>query len=174
MPRCALRGSGVEQPCLDQRIPDPRLRRPRWRQTLRFRNDALHSLGHGLSIPSAFLVAFPLTRLGRGHGGRQARRSPCHEWHLCCAGVWRRVLSGQGTLRCEKSPGVYSVIAYDKREAFAQGSEATKQSMLPWRRYGLLRFARNDEFTRQPCPSWSAGPRHSRSTVPCRRRFRWR
>jgi hypothetical protein len=37
-----------------------------------------------------------------------------------------------------------SVIACDKREAFAQGSAATKQSMLPRRKYGLLRFARND------------------------------
>src|SRR5467141_1162042 len=36
------------------------------------------------------------------------------------------------------------VIACDKREAFAQGSEATKQSIPPCRRYGLLRFARND------------------------------
>jgi hypothetical protein len=38
------------------------------------------------------------------------------------------------------------VIACDKREAFAQGSEATKQSSVSARheRYGLLRFARND------------------------------
>jgi hypothetical protein len=40
------------------------------------------------------------------------------------------------------SPNV--VIACNKREAFVQGSEATKQSILPWSRYGLLRFARND------------------------------
>jgi len=35
------------------------------------------------------------------------------------------------------------VIACDKREAFAQGSEATKQSIFTGRN-GLLRFARND------------------------------
>jgi hypothetical protein len=41
-------------------------------------------LSHGLLVPSAFfLVAFPLGRLGRRHGGRQARLSPRHEWHLC-------------------------------------------------------------------------------------------
>jgi len=35
----------------------------------------------------------------------------------------------------------------DKREAFAQGSEATKQSTLSFLlAYGLLRFARNDHF----------------------------
>jgi hypothetical protein len=39
----------------------------------------------------------------------------------------------------------YTVIACDKREAFAQGSEATKQSSLFFaRRDGLLRCARND------------------------------
>jgi hypothetical protein len=37
-----------------------------------------------------------------------------------------------------------TVIACDKREAFAQGSEATKQSILRLWRDGLLRFARND------------------------------
>ncbi|MGY2905451.1 hypothetical protein ACVWVY_004472 [Bradyrhizobium sp. URHC0002] len=37
-----------------------------------------------------------------------------------------------------------AVIACGKREAFAQGSEATKQSTLPQRDDGLLRFARND------------------------------
>ena len=31
------------------------------------------------------------------------------------------------------------VIGCDKREAFAQGSEATKQSILPSRRYGCIR-----------------------------------
>jgi hypothetical protein len=36
------------------------------------------------------------------------------------------------------------VIACDKREAFAQGSEATKQSISLLWRYGLHRFARND------------------------------
>jgi hypothetical protein len=36
------------------------------------------------------------------------------------------------------------VIACNKREAFVQGSEATKQSISPVWRYGLLRFARND------------------------------
>ena len=40
--------------------------------------------------------------------------------------------------------GLYAVIACDKREAFAQGSEATKQSILPSLSDGLLRFARND------------------------------
>jgi hypothetical protein len=35
------------------------------------------------------------------------------------------------------------VIACDKRKAFAQGSEATKQSIV-WT-HGLLRCARNDE-----------------------------
>jgi hypothetical protein len=39
-----------------------------------------------------------------------------------------------------------SVIACDKREAFVQGSEATKQSILALLRSGLLRFARNDEL----------------------------
>jgi hypothetical protein len=40
-----------------------------------------------------------------------------------------------------------TVIACDKREAFAQGSEATKQSIHPSvvPHDGLLRFARNDE-----------------------------
>jgi len=33
-----------------------------------------------------------------------------------------------------------SVIACDKREAFAQGSEATKQSTLALRSHGLLRL----------------------------------
>jgi hypothetical protein len=37
-----------------------------------------------------------------------------------------------------------AVIACDKREAFAQGSEATKQSIPHMRRDGLLRSARND------------------------------
>jgi hypothetical protein len=38
-----------------------------------------------------------------------------------------------------------SVIACDKREAFAPGSEATKQSsFVRSGRYGLLRCARND------------------------------
>jgi hypothetical protein len=38
-----------------------------------------------------------------------------------------------------------TVISCDKREAFAQGSEATKQSMpLGRRKDGLLRCARND------------------------------
>jgi hypothetical protein len=38
------------------------------------------------------------------------------------------------------------VIACNKREAFVQGSEATKQSMLFFvLRDGLLRFARNDD-----------------------------
>ncbi|MGA9091759.1 MAG: hypothetical protein WB420_21945, partial [Bradyrhizobium sp.] len=36
------------------------------------------------------------------------------------------------------------VIACDKRKAFAQGSEATKQSIGPQGKYGLLRCARND------------------------------
>jgi hypothetical protein len=37
------------------------------------------------------------------------------------------------------------VIACDKREAFAQGSVATKQSISPHSRMdGLLHFARND------------------------------
>ncbi len=54
----------------------------------------------------------------------------------------------------------FFVIACDKREAFAQGSEATKQFILfvaP--RNGLLRFARNDDLcclkiepvSRRPC-----------------------
>ena len=40
-------------------------------------------------------------------------------------------------------------VACDKREAFAQGSEATKQSIHPpvVPHDGLLRFARNDEST---------------------------
>jgi hypothetical protein len=39
----------------------------------------------------------------------------------------------------------FVVIACDKREAFAQGSEATKQSTLSLLLlHGLLRFARND------------------------------
>src|SRR5205814_903907 len=42
------------------------------------------------------------------------------------------------------SGGFPTVIACDKREAFALGSEATKQSTLPWLHDGLLRFARND------------------------------
>jgi hypothetical protein len=37
-----------------------------------------------------------------------------------------------------------AVIACDKREAFAQGSEAMKQSILHMRSNGLLRSARND------------------------------
>src|SRR5487761_2709560 len=36
------------------------------------------------------------------------------------------------------------VIACDKRKAFAQGSEATNQSIGPRGKYGLLRCARND------------------------------
>jgi hypothetical protein len=36
------------------------------------------------------------------------------------------------------------VIACDKREAFAQGSAATKQSILILLLHGLLRFACND------------------------------
>jgi hypothetical protein len=36
------------------------------------------------------------------------------------------------------------VIACDKREAFAQRSEATKQSILPLPTSGLLRFARDE------------------------------
>jgi hypothetical protein len=43
-----------------------------------------------------------------------------------------------------------AVIACDKREAFAQGSEATKQSIYPRaQKDGLLRFARNDAALRQ-------------------------
>ena len=39
----------------------------------------------------------------------------------------------------------HSVIACDKREAFAQGSVATKQSIHPrMPSYGMLCFARND------------------------------
>src|ERR1700733_2625803 len=37
-----------------------------------------------------------------------------------------------------------AVIACDKRKAFAQGSEATKQSILRHAPHGLLRSARND------------------------------
>jgi hypothetical protein len=47
-----------------------------------------------------------------------------------------------------KFPLVLPVIACDKREAFAQGSEATKQSILSLPHYGLLRYARNDGFGR--------------------------
>jgi hypothetical protein len=42
------------------------------------------------------------------------------------------------------------VIACDKREAFAHGSGATKQSTLPSLSDGLLRFARNDGKIRLP------------------------
>ncbi len=42
-------------------------------------------LSHACPFP-LFLVAFPLTRLGRAHAGRQARGAPRYEWHLCCAG----------------------------------------------------------------------------------------
>jgi len=52
--------------------------------------------------------------------------------------VWR---SRQGDGGEELS---LAVIACDKREAFVQGSEATKQSILLVRQDGLLRFARND------------------------------
>ena len=41
-----------------------------------------------------------------------------------------------------------SVIACDKREAFAQGSVATKQSNFLCALDGLLRFARNDGESR--------------------------
>ena len=45
----------------------------------------------------------------------------------------------------ESDGGALAVIACDKREAFAQGSEATKQSIYPrMPKDGLLRFARND------------------------------
>jgi hypothetical protein len=47
-----------------------------------------------------------------------------------------------------------AVIACDKREAFAQGSEATKQSIYPRaRKDGLLRFARNDAVAPQELQS---------------------
>jgi hypothetical protein len=54
-------------------------------------------------------------------------------------------------------PARHTVIACDKREAFAQGSEATKQSMLPRSLMdGLLRFARNDGVRATPAlpKSW--------------------
>jgi hypothetical protein len=46
--------------------------------------------------------------------------------------------------RLRRKAQPFSVIACDKRKAFAQGSAATKQSMARQRKYGLLRFARND------------------------------
>src|SRR6267378_3551685 len=57
-----------------------------------------------------------------------------------------------------------SVIACDKREAFAQGSEATKQSSFFARRDGLLRCARNDGEARIASRSLSTGA-HSRDPV---------
>ena len=50
-----------------------------------------------------------------------------------------------GATRREIAKLYPDVIACDKREAFAQGSEATKQSMLPHSLlHGLLSCARND------------------------------
>jgi hypothetical protein len=52
-----------------------------------------------------------------------------------------------GASRRENANFCLDVIACDKREAFAQRSAATKQSILSWRSgNGLLRFARNDEL----------------------------
>jgi hypothetical protein len=42
-------------------------------------------------------------------------------------------LKTSGVSRRENAKLYLAVIAYDKREAFAQGSEATKQSILPLR-----------------------------------------
>src|SRR5882762_6160425 len=65
-----------------------------------------------------------------------------------------------GLLRCARNDGEgYTVIACDKREAFAQGSAATKQSILSCgmdcfaalamtERHGLLREARRRAFVR--------------------------
>ena len=43
-------------------------------------------LSHACPFPLFFLSRFRAARLGRVHGGRQARLAPRHEWHLCCAG----------------------------------------------------------------------------------------
>jgi hypothetical protein len=60
---------------------------------------------------------------------------------------WIRRLGGLfgETMGPEGSRGSISVIACDKREAFAQGSVSDEaiHSFIAWR-HGLLRFARND------------------------------
>jgi hypothetical protein len=48
-----------------------------------------------------------------------------------------------------------SSLSATKREAFVQGSEATKQSMPPREEDGLLRFARNDDQIRLLTPDAS-------------------
>src|SRR5690349_6514934 len=111
-----------------------------------------HTLRHEIrmaahvSSPSALPLpggsSDAVTRLGPLHRDRQAaagaRMAPMPRERR------RRLLNAGEHCTAKKQLTAYSVIACDKRKAFAQGSEATKQSMLPVRRYGLLRCARND------------------------------
>src|SRR4029453_18271358 len=109
VPRPANAAAGFVNPCRESELPQPmqHVQAGKARadhdgvKLSRFGMTRCARLSHGRSVPSVFLVAFPATRLGRVHGGRQARRSPGHEWHLCCASVSCRILSDQGTLRCE-------------------------------------------------------------------------
>jgi hypothetical protein len=80
--------------------------------------------------PCAFLL----------HRGPRVRQAPGFPCALCYRGP--EFSHASGASRREKAESYLVVIACDKREAFAQGSEATKQSILSFaRRNGLLRGA---------------------------------
>jgi hypothetical protein len=88
---------------------------------------------------SRFVTIAHTPLLPRRDGARSAAdlqvRSTATDWHDGQISRWRENAVKE----------IIAVIACDKRGAFAQGSNATKQSSLsPQKDSGLLRFARND------------------------------
>src|SRR5665213_922001 len=107
---------------------------------------AVKTIVRGMPGETGVLVVTILACFFKLHARLRAHRAPGIPRALCSQRVGNKWIPRAKNAGGEIAKSCPVVIACDKREAFAQGSKATKQSILALPRDGLLRFARNDGY----------------------------